>query len=210
MRRTFYWPGLATDLQEWTSQCARCVQQKRGPEVRVPLVPIFTSYPMETVSIDYLSLGRHGDTYPYLLVITDLFSKYGWAIPTKDQTAATTTRVLWRHLIQAWGCPERILSDQGAGFESNLVAQLCSFYGCSKIRTTPYRPQGNGACERFNKTLLSLLGTLSQEDQAHWPDHLPTLLQMYNNTTTMMMIIIVLTTTIITKIINTQQYLIRS
>lgn len=30
--------------------------------------------------------------------------------------------------------------------------------------------------------LLSLLGTLSQEDQVHWPDHLPTLLQMYNNT----------------------------
>ena len=145
---------MGTDLQTWASNCASCTQQKKGPEVRAPLVPILTSYPLEIVSIDYLSLGRHGDTHPYLLVMTDLFTKW---IPTKDQTVATTARVLWRHLIQPWGCPERILSDQGGAFESNLVAQLCSLYGCAKVRTTPYRPQGNGACERFNKTLLSLL-----------------------------------------------------
>lgn len=173
LRRSFYWPGMTTNIQEWTSKCASCVQQKKGPEVRAPLAPIVTSYPLETVAIDYLSLGRHGDTYPYLLVM---------AVPTKDQTAATTTRVLWRHLIQPWGCPERILSDQGAAFESSLVAQLCSLYGCTKVQTTPYRPQGNGACERFNKTLLSLLAALSEADQVQWPDHLPTLLQMYNNT----------------------------
>ncbi|TDG99373.1 hypothetical protein EPR50_G00193660 [Perca flavescens] len=152
LRKAFYWPRMGADLQEWASKCPTCTQQKRGPEVRAPLVPILTSYPLETVSIDYLSLGRHGDTYPYLLVITDLFSKYGWAVPTKDKTAATTTRALWRHLIQPWGCPERILSDQGAAFESTMMAQPCRLYGCTKIRTTPYRPQGNGACERFNKT----------------------------------------------------------
>lgn len=84
LRKAFYWPGMTTDLQEWASKCASCVQQKRGPEERAPLVPILTSYPLETVSIDYLSLGRHDDTYPYLLVMNDLITKYGWAVPTKD------------------------------------------------------------------------------------------------------------------------------
>lgn len=182
LRKTFYWPGMGSDLQDWTSTCFHCLQHKSGLEVRAPLVPILTSYPLETVAVDYLSLGRPADTYPYLLVITDLFSKYGWAVPTKDQTAATTVHALWRHLIQPWGCPERILSDRGATFESSLVAQLCSLYGCAKVRTTPYRPQGNGACERFNKTLLSLLTGLHPDDQTRWPDHLPTLLQIYNNT----------------------------
>lgn len=75
LRKTFFWPGMGVDLQDWTSKCAICTQQKRGPEVRAPLVPVLMSYPLETVSIDFLSLGRHGDTYPYLLVITDLFEK---------------------------------------------------------------------------------------------------------------------------------------
>lgn len=47
----------------------------------------------------------------------------------------------------------------------------------------PYHPQGNGACERFNQTLLSLLISLSEADQNHWPQSLPALLQAYNNTT---------------------------
>lgn len=78
--------------------------------------------------------------------------------------------------------PITILSDRGAAFESTLVAQFCQLYGCAKIRITPYRPQGNGACERFNQTLLSHLRSLWQDEQIHWPEQIPMLLQAYNNT----------------------------
>uniref|UniRef100_A0A667XMX4 Integrase catalytic domain-containing protein n=1 Tax=Myripristis murdjan TaxID=586833 RepID=A0A667XMX4_9TELE len=157
-------------------------KQKGRPEVRAPLLPIESSYPLETVAMDYLSLGRAGDHYQYILVMTDLFSRYSWAVPTRDQTAVTTAKALWHNLIQTWGCPERILSDRGAAFESAVMAELCQLYGCSKIRTTSYHPQGNGACERFNQTLLSLLRSLDETDQQQWPAKLPALLQAYNNT----------------------------
>ncbi|KAJ8396139.1 hypothetical protein AAFF_G00022120 [Aldrovandia affinis] len=39
----------------------------------------------EVVTLDYLSLGRPRNCYPYLLVLTDLFSQYGWAVLVKDQ-----------------------------------------------------------------------------------------------------------------------------
>lgn len=68
-------------------------------------------------------------------------------------------------LILPFGCPEQILTDQGAAFESTLMQQLCTMYGCRKIRTTPYHPQGNGACKRFNRTLLALLGTIETQSQ---------------------------------------------
>ena len=32
-----------------------------------------------------------------------------------------------------------------------------------KRNATPYHPQGNGQCERFNSTLCNMLGTLSEE-----------------------------------------------
>ncbi|KAL2093598.1 hypothetical protein ACEWY4_010910 [Coilia grayii] len=183
LRRRFYWPGMSTHARKWAAECSTCVVQKLGAQPKAPLCPISSSYPFETVALDFLSLGRPSDTYQYILVITDLFSRYALAVPTKDQSAPTTIRALYTALILPFGCPERILTDQGASFEALLMQQLCAVYGCKKVRTTPYHPQGNGACERFNRTLLSLLGTIDVNSQNQWPSLLPALLQAYNNTT---------------------------
>lgn len=182
LRRRFYWMGMARDVKSWTGECLECVVGKAGPPVTAPLQPIVSSYPWEVVALDYLSLGRPADTHQYVLVMTDLFSRYAVAVPTKDQTAQTTAKAIWTSLIQPFGCPERFLTDRGGAFESAVMHQLCALYGCTKSRTTPYHPQGNGACERFNRTLLSLLSTLDAEVQIQWGGRLPALVQAYNNT----------------------------
>ena len=48
------------------------------------------------------------------------------------------------------------------------------------MRTTPYRPEGNGSCERFNRTLISMLGTLPEEFKSEWVNHVNTLTYAYN------------------------------
>ena len=89
---------------------------------------------------------------------------------------------MWEKFFVHYGFPEKILSDQGRNFESNLIAELCKLTQIKKLRTTPYRPEGNGSCERFNRTLISMIGTLPEKLKINWPQHVSTLTHAYNCT----------------------------
>ena len=48
---------------------------------------------------------------------------------------------------------ERVLSDNGGAYRSNLWRDTCADLGITPKRTRPYRPQTNGKLERFHRTL---------------------------------------------------------
>ena len=86
------------------------------------------------------------------------------------------------HFFVHYGFPEKILSDQGRNLESLLISELCELTQIKKLRTTPYRPEGNGSCERFNRTLISMFDTLPEDLKNKWPQHISTLTYAYNCT----------------------------
>lgn len=117
-----------------------------------------------------------------VLVMTDVFSKYIVAVPTQDQRASTVAKVLVSEWFYKFGVPAHRHSDQGLNFESAFVQQLCSLYGIVKSRTTPYHPDGNGQCERFNRALHHLLRTLPVSRKRDWNLCLPQVLYFHNTT----------------------------
>ena len=114
--------------------------------------------------------------------MTDHFTWYSQAYVTPNQKANTVAKTLWDKFFVHHGFPEKILSDQGRNFKSKLLGELCELAQVKKMRTTPYRPEGNGSCERFNRTLISMLGTLPEEFKVEWTNHVNTLTYAYNCT----------------------------
>ena len=94
------------------------------------------------------------------------------APPCSAQTAALAVRALLHEWIFRYGVPLRIPSDQGRVFSAAVVQHLCESYGIRQSRTTPYNPQGNGQCERFNRSLIAFLSALTPQQKRHWDKHL--------------------------------------
>jgi transposase InsO family protein len=145
-------------------------------------VNITATQPLELICIDYLGIEKSSGGYQNVLVLTDHFTRYAQAVPTRNQTAKTKAEALFNTFVVHYGFPQRIHSDQGATFESNVIRELCNLAGTHKSRTTSYHPQGNGMTERFNRTLLSMLGSLETDKKPQWHKYVAPLVHAYNCT----------------------------
>jgi hypothetical protein len=124
LRERFYWPRMIADVDNHLSKCSRCLRRKTNVHSRAPLINITTTYPLEMVCMDYLTL-EPAKGIGNILVITDHFTKFAMAIPTKNQTAKTTAEAFYNNFIVHYEIPTAIHSDQGANFQSEIIKELC-------------------------------------------------------------------------------------
>ncbi|XP_053274167.1 uncharacterized protein LOC128436464 [Pleuronectes platessa] len=182
LRSRFFWPKLACDVEQYIKNCGACVTRKTPCHRAAPLHHISSSGPMDLVCIDFLSMEPDSAGIGNVLVVTDHFTRYAQAFPSRNQKAQTVAKILVDKYFLHYGLPTRIHSDQGRDFESQLIKELLQMMGIRKSRTTPYHPQGDPQPERFNRTLLSMLGTLGCEKKKQWSKHVGYLVHAYNST----------------------------
>lgn len=183
IRDRFFWPHMQQEIEHYVAKSCHCLKQKKPcRETRAPLVNIITTQPFELVSVDFLHLDKCKGGYEYILVIVDHFTRFAQAYPTTSKSAKTVADRLFNDYALRFGFPRRIHHDQGGEFENQLLAQLTKNCGVLSSRTTPYHPQGNGQTERFNRTLLQMLKTLTDKQKTNWKEFLNKLIFAYNST----------------------------
>jgi len=69
----------------------------------------------------------------YILVITDLFTRFVTAIPLPRNTADLTALTLFRHIFCKYGVCSTLITDQGSHFNNHLMQALTHLIGYNHI-----------------------------------------------------------------------------
>ena len=183
VKQKFYWPGLQSDVRSYIAGCEACSKRKGPiPIKRAPMQIVRSGYPMERIAIDILGeLPQTAKGNKYILVVSDYFTKWTEALPLPNIEACTVAKILVDEILCRFGIPQKIHSDQGRQFESNLFREMCKLLGIDKTRTTPYHPQSDGMVERFNRTLATMLTAYVSTNQRDWDDQLPYVMMAYRS-----------------------------
>ena len=183
IRERLYWPKMEEEVHYFISNLCTCVRKKKPHIQSQALVPpIIKSSPIEVVGVDFLHLEKSSGGFEYILLLTNHFTRYTQAYPTKNKTAKTAANHLYNGFILRFGIPSKILHNQGKEFDNDLFKNLANLLGIQNLRTTPYHPQTNGLTERMNQTVLSMLRTLPEKYKSSWKNHLSKVIYAYNCT----------------------------
>lgn len=178
----YYWRGMFKDVKSWVRACLDCSMRKGNTNKKMGLYnSLVVNRPLEVMGIDIEGpLPKTKEGFKYILVCTDLFTKWVDTIPLKRVDAVEVAKALVEKVFCIGRIPEKILSDRGPQFINSTMEEVKKLWKVSQLTTAPYHQQANGQTERFNRTLLSMLSMYVAAHQRDWDEYLPYVTFAYN------------------------------
>ena len=157
MNQSVWWPGIRKQIEEVVYQCTTCCKlRKQRPE---PLIPSqFPKYPWQVVATDLFE--RKGVDY---LLVVDYYSRYVEVTKLPKNKTASTVITCLKSIFARHGIPEKVISDNGPQYASEMFKTFAAEYGFEHVTSSPRYPQSNGTAERAVKTVKSMFE--KNEDQ---------------------------------------------
>ena len=110
--------------------------------------------PMETICIDLIGpLPETSSGNKFALTVICLLTNYMFMVPIPNKTTQQVIHAYPKHIHAQFGGSRYILTDRGSEFTSQMMHQLASELGFTKVFTSPYTPTGNSVIERAHQFL---------------------------------------------------------
>ena len=156
VRRWFWWPTLADDVEEFCKSCGKC-QTTKTPRQKTPgwlhTMPL-PSRPWESIGMDFTGPFVEVEGYDYILLVICRMTGMVHLIPTRtDATAKQVAEAYVKEVVRLHGIPESIVSDRDTKFTSQFWNELSKILGQKLLMSSSYHPQTDGSSERAIQTM---------------------------------------------------------
>ena len=182
IRRRYLWPKMTKMIRDYVKKCEICARRKAVGSSKAPLKPTpIPEHVWQTMAMDIVGpLAPTTSGNCHILVMSEYLTRYTVTAPMPDQTADTVARTFINSIVLQHGVPEKVLTDQGPNFLSELMDVLYKQLGIERLRTTAYRPCCDGMVERFNRTVADMIASYTSNQPNRWDEYLPYATFAYN------------------------------
>ena len=186
IRQKYYYPGIAKPVKKWVEGCETCAKDKRVPDkVITPELlnlPEWDLGPEDAMQIDLLPNLPTSGGYQTVMTAIDVFSRYLFAYPLIEATAANVTKVIIDIMTKHSYLPTTLITDKGSAFTSKILEEIAKILGITLKCATTKHPQTIGKLERTHASLKTNLKMASGEYRRQWHKYLPLAVLNYNTT----------------------------
>ena len=152
--------------------------KRKFPRRRVIAKGIDEIWAADLVEMQQFSKWNKG--YKYLLMVIDVFSKYGWIAPLKDKKGETVTKA-FSEIFKEGRKPEYLWTDKGSEFYNKHMKDLLAEHNIKLYSTE--NEEKSSVVERWNRTMKDKMWKqFTVQNSTEWVDIVPKLLTKYNNT----------------------------
>lgn len=122
IQQWYWWPAMNKDIKEWVAQCPVCQKHNHNySKVAGKLAPIMATRPFQIMGMDILTdLPKTPRGNIAIVVFTDYYTKWVEAFALEEMTATYVASKLITGVLCRHGAPERIISDRGSQFTSDV------------------------------------------------------------------------------------------
>jgi hypothetical protein len=115
-----------------------------------------TEAPFQQWGLDFIgeinpnSSGQH----KWILTTPNYFTKWVEEIPTREATDSVIIKFLEENILERFGCPRNIITDNSQEFKYSKLMQFFQNYNIELGHSTAYYLQGNGLVSHPIRTSL--------------------------------------------------------
>uniref|UniRef100_A0A2N9EB75 Uncharacterized protein n=1 Tax=Fagus sylvatica TaxID=28930 RepID=A0A2N9EB75_FAGSY len=174
LRLGYYWTTMEADCAAHVRRCHKC--QIHGNLKHMPPMPLYSMsspWPFATWGIDIIGkiVPKASNGHEFILVAIDYFTKWVEAASFKILNSKKVAQFIRTNIICRYGVPHEVISDNGSHFRDE-TEKLLHEYKIKHHKSSPYRPQTNGAVEAANKNVEMILRK-NAEKHRNWHERLP-------------------------------------